>query len=65
MRRERTEWFENRDPFSSEMVELMDIGVFLPLPEKDEFNRQVFIIRVAAHDPKRHTQNDVFKVRRI
>lgn len=62
MRAERDEWYANRDPFAPELVELMDLGVFLPLRVKDEHNRQVFIIRTAAHDPKKHTQNDVFKV---
>lgn len=63
MRAERPEWFADRDPFAPELVELMDIGVFLPLRVKDEHNRQVFVIRTAAHDPKKHSQNDVFKVK--
>lgn len=58
----RTEWYENRDPFDPKMVELLDIGVFLPLKIKDEHNRQVIIIRTAAHNPKLHDQNDVFKI---
>lgn len=62
MRAESDEWFANRDPFAPELVELMDLGVFLPLRVKDDHNRQVFIIRTAAHDPKQSTQNDVFKV---
>lgn len=62
MRSTRPEWFSNRDPFAPELVELMDIGVFLPLRIKDPLNRQVFVIRTAAHNPKQHTQNDVFKV---
>lgn len=40
----------------------MDIGIFLPLREKDELNRQVVIIRTAAHNPKCHSQDNVFKV---
>lgn len=62
MRTERVEWFANRDPFLKEIQELLEIGVFLPLAEKDVHNRKVFVIRTAAHNPKIHTQNNVFKV---
>lgn len=62
MRAERNEWFDKRNPFQPELVELMDLGVFLPLRIKDDQNRQIFVIRTAAHDPKQHSQNDVFKV---
>lgn len=62
MRAERIEWFDKRNPFLPELVELMDLGVFLPLRIKDDQNRQIFVIRTAAHDPKQHSQNDVFKV---
>lgn len=65
MRAERIEWFEQRDPFLPAMVELMNLGVFLPLRTKDAQNRQIFVIRTAAHDPKLHLQNDVFKVSSI
>lgn len=61
MRLKRTEWFTNRNPFLPELEELFQIGIFLPLPQKDELNRQVIIIRTAAHNPKKHLQNDVFK----
>lgn len=62
MRASRPEWFSARDPFAPELVELMDLGVFLPLRVKDEHGRQVFVVRAAAHDPKIHRQSDVFKV---
>ncbi|XP_058813960.1 retinol-binding protein pinta isoform X2 [Topomyia yanbarensis] len=62
IRADRTEWFQNRDPFLPELQELLDIGVFLPLRQKDAHNRQVVIIRTAAHNPKRHSQDNVFKV---
>ncbi|XP_055849969.1 retinol-binding protein pinta [Episyrphus balteatus] len=65
MRAERTEWFANRDPFLPEIQDLLNIGVFLPLEEKDELNRQVVIIRTSAHNPKVHSQNDVFKVSKM
>lgn len=62
MRAERIEWFAKRDPFATEIQELLDIGVFLPLKEKDENGCQIFIIRTGVHSPKKHQQNDVFKV---
>ncbi|XP_055523721.1 retinol-binding protein pinta [Wyeomyia smithii] len=62
IRTARIEWFQNRDPFLPEIQELLDIGVFLPLREKDELNRQVVIIKTAAHNPKCHSQDNVFKV---
>ena len=62
MKTERIEWFANRNPFAPEIQELLELGVFLPLKEKDSENRQIYIIRTAAHNPKKHSQNDVFKV---
>lgn len=61
MRAERTEWFDNCDPMLPEIQELLALGVFLPVDGVDEHQRKVVIIRTAAHDPKRHTQNNVFK----
>jgi CRAL/TRIO domain len=61
MRTDRIEWYANRNPFAPEIVELLDLGVFLPLLTKDEEQRQVIVIRVAVHDPKKHDQNNVFK----
>jgi hypothetical protein len=59
------EWFTYRDPFLSEISSLLSIGVFLPLRHKDAENRQIVIIRTAAHSPSKHKQNDVFKVGRM
>ncbi|XP_052867076.1 retinol-binding protein pinta [Anopheles cruzii] len=61
-REKLTEWFGDRDPLRPELQELFDIGVFLPLLQKDQLNRQVVIVRTSAHDPKRHKQDNVFKV---
>lgn len=61
MRAQRTEWFSNRDPFLPEIQELLKIGVFLPLHQKDNEGRLVVVIRAGAHDPKLHLQNNVFK----
>lgn len=62
MRAERPEWFSNRDPLNDKVNEILRLGCFLPLPEKDSENRLVVIIRTAAHNPRKHSQNDVFKV---
>uniref|UniRef100_A0A1B0GIG6 Putative phosphatidylinositol transfer protein sec14 n=2 Tax=Lutzomyia longipalpis TaxID=7200 RepID=A0A1B0GIG6_LUTLO len=62
MRAERSEWFTNRNPFHPELDELLKIGVCFPLRERDEHNRLVVVIRTGAHNPRKHTQNNVFKV---
>lgn len=62
MRAERTEWFDNCDPMLPEIQELLKLGVFLPVDGVDENQRKVVIIRTAVHNPKKHTQNNVFKV---
>lgn len=62
MRSERIEWFANRNPFDPEIDELLELGVFLPLKEKDSNGCQIFIIRTGVHNPKKHTQNNVLKV---
>lgn len=60
MRSEIPEWFANRDPLLPEIQELARIGVFIPL-QKLHNNQHVVIIRTAAHDPKKHSQDNVFK----
>ncbi|KAK5644460.1 hypothetical protein RI129_005760 [Pyrocoelia pectoralis] len=60
MKGERTEWFVNRNPRVPEISELLQLGVFVPL-RKFSNNKLVVIIRTAAHDPKVHKQDDVFK----
>lgn len=63
MRAERIEWFADRNPMKPELEELLDLGLFLPLPTKDVNNYQVFVIRTGVHDTSKHEQNDVLKVR--
>ncbi|XP_062126624.1 retinol-binding protein pinta [Drosophila sulfurigaster albostrigata] len=65
MRAERSEWFDNCDPMLPEIQELLKLGVFLPVDGVDEHKRKVVIIRTAVHDPKRHTQNNVFKTSKM
>lgn len=61
----RKEWFWDRDPFAEDVQELLKIGVFLPLPDKDEHNRPIVIIRTSAHNPQKHSQNLVLKVSKM
>lgn len=65
MRRDIPEWFRNRNPLLAEIQELVKLGVFLPLLNRnhDAANQQqlIVIIRTTAHDPHRHKQDDVFK----
>ncbi|XP_037950885.1 retinol-binding protein pinta [Teleopsis dalmanni] len=65
MRAERVEWFANRNPLLPELQDLLRLGVFLPVDGVDAENRKVVIIRTAAHDPKLHTQNNVFKTSKM
>nr|AEE63058.1 unknown [Dendroctonus ponderosae] len=61
MKRDRPEWFSNRNPLLPEIQALVKLGAFVPLKHTQD-NKMVIIIRTAAHDPKIHTWNDVFKV---
>ncbi|XP_001358723.2 retinol-binding protein pinta isoform X1 [Drosophila pseudoobscura] len=65
MRAERTEWFDNRDPNLPEIQELLELGVFLPVGPDSDNGCMVVVIRTAAHDPKKHTQNNVFKTSKM
>lgn len=60
LRSEVPEWFKNRDPSLPEIQELIKLGVFMPLRKLHE-NRLVVVIRTGAHDPKKHSQDNVFK----
>lgn len=62
IRAERLEWFTNRDPFDIKLAALLNLGLFLPLESKDINNNQVFLVRTGVHSPRKHNQNDVFKV---
>uniref|UniRef100_A0A1B0A7W2 CRAL-TRIO domain-containing protein n=1 Tax=Glossina pallidipes TaxID=7398 RepID=A0A1B0A7W2_GLOPL len=65
MRADRPEWFSQRNPFLPEVQQLLELGVFLPIDGVDDEQRKVVVVRTAAHDPKLHTQNNVFKVSKM
>ncbi|KAL3268050.1 hypothetical protein HHI36_007179 [Cryptolaemus montrouzieri] len=60
MRRERSEWFTNRNPNLSQIQQLVKNGSCLILKKTHE-NHLVVIIRPTVHDPKRHGMDDVLK----
>lgn len=60
MKRDRPEWFSNRNPLLPEVQTLVKLGAFVPLKHTQD-NKMVVIIRTAAHDPKIHPWDDVFK----
>ncbi|XP_057338580.1 retinol-binding protein pinta-like [Microplitis mediator] len=55
------EWFYDRNPFSSELEELLDMGVFIPLIQFNDEGRMIIIIRVSIHDPYKHKIANVIK----
>ncbi|KAL1138296.1 hypothetical protein AAG570_009984, partial [Ranatra chinensis] len=55
------QWFHNRDPNLAIIQQLLTIGVFVPLLERDASDRLVVVIRACSHQPSRHTLDDVFK----
>lgn len=61
LRRDVPEWYSHRDPALPQVQELAKLGVFVPL-KKHHDNQLVVIIRTAAHNPRIHNQDDVFKV---
>ncbi|KAE8749829.1 hypothetical protein FOCC_FOCC003297 [Frankliniella occidentalis] len=56
------EWFHQRDPTLPSLLDLLKLGVFLPLLRKDEEGRTVVLIRAVIHDPYKHKLSDVFKI---
>lgn len=62
MRSRVPEWFNQRDPTLPPLMDLLKLGVFLPLRNKDEEGRTVVLIRAAVHDPYKQKQSDVFKI---
>ncbi|XP_057666280.1 retinol-binding protein pinta-like [Diorhabda carinulata] len=61
LRRDNAIWFTNRDPKLPELEEIIKLGVFVPLKQLYK-NQMVVIIRTAAHNPKIHSQETIFKV---
>ncbi|XP_074029416.1 retinol-binding protein pinta isoform X1 [Leptinotarsa decemlineata] len=60
MKKDEVVWYRKRDPSLDEIQELVKLGVYVPLRELYQ-NHLVVIIRTGAHDPKKHTQDNVFR----
>lgn len=61
MRARINEWFGDRNPLLPELQELINLGVFIPIPQQDP-GPMIVIIRTAVHNPSIHKQSDVFKI---
>ncbi|KAK7792213.1 hypothetical protein R5R35_000493 [Gryllus longicercus] len=62
IRAKAPEWFLDRDPLLPAIQEMLNMGVFLPLHNRDHEGRLVVVIRAAVHNPNFHLQSDVLKV---
>lgn len=62
VRKTTPEWYENRDPSLLEIKRLLQLGVFLPLPHKDEENRYTILVRATIHDPQTIPISHVYKI---
>ncbi|XP_044754739.1 retinol-binding protein pinta-like [Coccinella septempunctata] len=60
MRRDRKEWFTNRNPRLSQIQELTKMGSFLVLKKTFE-NQIIVIVKPTIHDPKIYHLDDVIK----
>ncbi|XP_044754741.1 retinol-binding protein pinta-like [Coccinella septempunctata] len=61
MRRDRKEWFTNRNPSIPKLQELVKMGSFLIL-EKTFKNQMIMIIRPTIHNTKIHHMDDFIKI---
>lgn len=59
------EWFSGLDPLLEKNQKLLDMGLIVPLPGRDDQNRKVTLIRTGAYDPKIIPMGDVFKTGNI
>ncbi|KAI0207640.1 hypothetical protein LSAT2_007621 [Lamellibrachia satsuma] len=62
-RQQFSEWFHDLDPSCAKIQSVLDTGVFLLLPGRDDEGRRVFILRPGAIDPsnKIYTKLDMFR----
>lgn len=55
------EWYANKNPFLPELQDMLNLGTLLPMNKLDNEGRMIVLIRVAAHDPKKHNLADMLK----
>lgn len=56
------EWFQNRDPALPAIEALLELGVFMLLPSKDEQGRTIVVVRATINNTRTQPMTDVFKV---
>jgi len=56
------EWFSNLDPLDPEVSKLLDLGLQIPLPGRDDEGRKVVLVQTGGYDPKETPMSDVMKV---
>ncbi|XP_014254578.1 retinol-binding protein pinta-like [Cimex lectularius] len=61
-RNECDAWFKDRNPNLNDISALLEIGLFLPVLQRDSKGRCIIIVRSVKHDPKVHSIDSVFKV---
>lgn len=59
------QWFLNLSLDDASIKEIIDLGWVIPLPEKDEFGRQVIFYRSKVIDPLRHTAAQVMRAQEL
>ncbi|KAL7631702.1 UNVERIFIED_CONTAM: hypothetical protein RMT77_017995 [Armadillidium vulgare] len=56
------QWFNDRDPETPKLRELIKLGFVLPLKELDNNGNRVFLFRQGAFDPEKYNFNDFAKI---
>ncbi|XP_018027681.1 alpha-tocopherol transfer protein-like isoform X5 [Hyalella azteca] len=56
------EWFANRDPDEPKMRELLQMGVFVPLPQKTADGVTILLGRFGIFDPHRFPMSDIMRL---
>lgn len=55
-------WFNNLDIKDPKLKEMVQCGIFVPLPNRDELGRKICLIRGECLDPERFTADDIFRL---
>ncbi|KAK9511305.1 hypothetical protein O3M35_005879 [Rhynocoris fuscipes] len=56
------EWFQKLDVNDPKVLELIDLGYCVALPERDEFGRKVIFTCTGKFDPNKYTSTDMVRV---
>lgn len=61
-RQEFPHWFRSIDVLEPRIQELLDLGALIPLRQRDEKGRQIWIYDFGKMDPDRHTSTDFIRL---